>query len=261
MKAECFTYEIGEKINLKKLSKLSYFEKGYDENVLLTEVKGLKVKVFPSGKIRVFYPGKSFEEIKDLLLTASVEIYSIIEDIIRITGVKVSSKQVIANGYREELGGVEEELRKKEGTKVDLEVLRNMFFAIYDISGDFQAERISTQAGELVGRRIVRVNSPSSKEELLKLIKRVFLEKGLGVVEEMKPEKSAITIEAVLRVKECAFCSGVAPVNKKLCNFSRGLIRGAFAEFKKMESVTVNETKCWGMGDDYCEFEVYSLAR
>ena len=262
MKSESFVYDLKTKIDLKKLKSLPYFNYAEgNQEVLETKVHDLKLKLLPNGKLIVFKPEADFQQLKDELVLNGVEIYSIIEDIKKKLNLKISAKDIISQGKREEIGFIDSNLRKKLGTQFSLDVTRYLFYSIYDVSGDFQAERIATQAGETIARRIVKEKKPTTKQELIKLIKNSLLQMKVGLVEEINPPTRTATLETVLRIKEEAFTVGVPPFNKKVANFSRGFIRGAFAEFKRMESITVNQTKGWEVGDSYTEFEVYSLAR
>lgn len=263
MKAEAFTYDLHESVDLAKLAKSLDYLKFADERgkVLITQVGGLTLTLFESGKIRVFSPGKSFDEIRDKMLTASVEIYSVIEDISKTMKLGLNSKNIISSGYREDVGFAEKSLRGALPSDVSMEIMRHIFFGIYDVAGDFQVERIASKAGETMGRDYIRAKKPTKKPELISSLKSLFKETKLGEIEEIKPERSSATIECALRLHNSAFSAGIPNINAKVDNFARGVIRGAFVEFKKMESISVNETKCWGEGDTYCEFEVYSLAR
>ena len=116
-----------------------------------------------------------------------------------------------------------------------------------------------TQAGETDGRRLVREKKPKNKKEFLEMLEETVSENSLGRMEEVKKGKRGL-VDTVLRVYACPFASGAPNVNHNLCDYTRGLIRGAFAEFKGAETVSVKEVKCWGKGDPYCEFEVYSLS-
>ncbi len=262
MKSESFVYDLKTKLNLKKLKELEYFNypEGNQE-VLETKIHDIRLKLLPNGKLIVYKPDSSFEELKNDLVLNGIEIYSIIEDIRKKLKLNIISKEVISEGKREEVGSFDPLLRKKLGKEFSLEVARYLFYSTYDIAGDFQAERIATQAGETIARKIIKQKKPTSKQELIKLIKDSLLKMKIGIVEEINPSKKTATLETVLRIKEEAFTVGAYPFGKKAANFSRGFIRGAFAEFKRMESVTVNQTKGWEVGDSYCEFEVYSLAR
>jgi len=44
-------------------------------------------------------------------------------------------------------------------------------------------------------------------------------------------------------------------VGRPVCHLERGVIAGAL-EAKLGRSVRTEETKCWGLGDGVCEFEV-----
>jgi len=261
VKAEAFTYDFHKKLDLSKLKKsLDYFNfLDGNKKVLSTEVVGLTVLVFEDGKMRVFGRGSSFDEIKEKMVTASVEIYSIVEDINKKLNLNLDPKLIISAGKREELYPTGEHLPMS--SDVSAHVLRNLFFSIYEISGDFQAERIATRAGESIGREYVKKGNVNSKAELSSLLVKIFTDLKIGDLKEVKPEKRSVALESVFILYDSVFSAGIPNINKKVDNFARGLIRGAFAEFKGMESISVNEVKCWGMGDTYCQFEVYSLAK
>ena len=59
----------------------------------------------------------------------------------------------------------------------------------------------------------------------------------------------------VLVSTECATCSGVPKVGEPLCYFEAGLIAGGL-ESVLGNSIKVLETKCWGLGDRVCRWEV-----
>jgi voltage-gated potassium channel len=54
---------------------------------------------------------------------------------------------------------------------------------------------------------------------------------------------------------ECATCEGMPSVGKPVCHLERGVLAGAL-EARLGRTVHARETKCWGMGDRICEFEV-----
>ncbi len=61
--------------------------------------------------------------------------------------------------------------------------------------------------------------------------------------------------EKVLDVEECYFCSGLPEIGEPYCRFDEGLIAG-FLSKSKGKRFVVREVKCWGIGDELCEFEV-----
>jgi voltage-gated potassium channel Kch len=74
---------------------------------------------------------------------------------------------------------------------------------------------------------------------------------GLGQMRVAKCEDTTATLEE----GECAACQGMPRVGRPVCNLERGVIAGAL-EAKLGRSVRTRETKCWGLGDSMCEFEV-----
>src|SRR3989338_6780718 len=58
-------------------------------------------------------------------------------------------------------------------------------------------------------------------------------------------------------LEECAFCSGVKNMNKRLCSYVAGMIAG-YLENTNKKRFTVVETKCIGSGDKRCEFVIHS---
>jgi hypothetical protein len=265
MKGECYTYDVGAKLDLQKLSKkapaLKWLDK--EQTLLFSDIGNMKALVYSDGRIRIHLPEKPFEEVREHLLSASAEVYALIEEIKKATGIKTSTKDIIGSGVQEVISGFDPEVRKSLGIDVTVNALRSMMFSMYDIAGDFQAERIATQAGEILGRKFVSKTDFKNTDQLIKGMVEYFLENKLGkLVNVSKAEEmKGVPRDATLRVYECAFCAGMPPVNRHVCNFDRGFLRGAFAVWKNTETVTVKETRCWGMGDSFCEFDIYTLSR
>ncbi|MFX0062968.1 MAG: V4R domain-containing protein [Candidatus Hermodarchaeota archaeon] len=60
---------------------------------------------------------------------------------------------------------------------------------------------------------------------------------------------------AKLRINGSAYAAGVKNVGETLCYLLAGEMEG-IVETVMGEAVSVRETKCWGTGSDYCEFEI-----
>ncbi len=60
---------------------------------------------------------------------------------------------------------------------------------------------------------------------------------------------------AVIREDECSVCQGMPKVGRPVCHLERGVISGAL-EAKLGRAVSAKETKCWGLGDGVCQFEI-----
>jgi len=55
-------------------------------------------------------------------------------------------------------------------------------------------------------------------------------------------------------VEECYNCSGLPEIGKPYCRIDEGIIEGIL--HRKGERRKVREVKCWGTGDEVCEFEI-----
>ncbi len=60
-----------------------------------------------------------------------------------------------------------------------------------------------------------------------------------------------------LTVEECYFCSGLPKVGFTYCRFDEGFIAG-FLSKSLGKNFEVREVRCWGLGDELCEFTVRS---
>ncbi|MCJ7822658.1 MAG: NAD-binding protein [Armatimonadetes bacterium] len=74
---------------------------------------------------------------------------------------------------------------------------------------------------------------------------------GLGTVRVAQCNDEAATIEETV----CATCQGMPKVGRTVCNLERGVITGAL-EARLGRTVHTKETKCWGLGDSICEFQI-----
>lgn len=73
----------------------------------------------------------------------------------------------------------------------------------------------------------------------------------LRIVDNSNLDKGKLTVA----VDECVSCSGTPNIGEPICHFEGGLVAGLLKYFLKKE-VDAVETKCWGKGDETCEFEV-----
>ncbi len=59
----------------------------------------------------------------------------------------------------------------------------------------------------------------------------------------------------VLTAEECATCSGAPNIGEPLCFFEAGFIAGGL-DGEIAESARVRETRCWGLGDRVCTWDI-----
>ncbi|XRO74804.1 V4R domain-containing protein [Methanocaldococcus sp. 28A] len=62
----------------------------------------------------------------------------------------------------------------------------------------------------------------------------------------------------VVKIYECVTCSGIPKIGKPVCHFEGGLIAG-FLEKLWNKKVLAKEVKCWGLGDEVCEFKIIEI--
>ncbi|MCD6523105.1 MAG: hypothetical protein J7K68_05115 [Candidatus Diapherotrites archaeon] len=256
MQAQAYVYHIGMHLDPKKLSKISGLKKVDGLELFEKSIGNLRIQVFLNGEIRAFVPGKTINELKEVLIVSGVKIVELLEEI-KKQGYKFDVEEVFKNGHQMDFT-----YETPEGTRVKLknevaaDLLKELIYSAHDIMPEFQAERNSVQAGENIGRRLVRIYKPKNTDELADAIVKYFKEQKIGIVtyKTKKDEKESNMKMYTFRVDECAVASGIPLVNKPVCHITRGLIRGAFCQFLELENVAVKETKCWGLGDTYCEF-------
>lgn len=98
------------------------------------------------------------------------------------------------------------------------------------------------QAGQRIGRAL-EVNS------LAEIIGRIE-ELGMGHLEMVSQDAQHI----ILDWYDCLTCSHLPPVGKPLCHLEAGLLSGAISRISSLE-YSVEETRCWGTGYNYCRME------
>ncbi|KXS40731.1 MULTISPECIES: sigma 54-interacting transcriptional regulator [unclassified Candidatus Frackibacter] len=59
----------------------------------------------------------------------------------------------------------------------------------------------------------------------------------------------------IIRLYECFTCSSMDYIGKNICHFEAGIISGAVSTIINQEVEAV-ETRCCGLGDNFCEFEL-----
>jgi len=113
-------------------------------------------------------------------------------------------------------------------------------------------ERTLYELGRQFGREAVAPNiSDGSLCEALKEIPTIWSSAGLGQLQIASCEGNSAT----LREYDCATCQGMPTVGRAVCHLERGVLTGAL-EGRLGRSASATETKCWGLGDNSCEFEI-----
>ncbi|MFB3881456.1 MAG: NAD-binding protein [Armatimonadota bacterium] len=106
--------------------------------------------------------------------------------------------------------------------------------------------------GRQFGRDAVAPNLEGDQlSRALEQLPSLWTAAGLGRIRLTDCNPSAAHIEE----GECATCQGLPEVGRPVCHLERGVIAGAL-EARLGRTVRTRETKCWGLGDATCEFEI-----
>jgi len=132
-------------------------------------------------------------------------------------------------------------LKKHADNDVEANI-RHALTLMEEPEGDRPTDIVYYQAGWRIGEQLgvsVLEDIPAKLEAL-----------GVG-----KPKLESIEgNKIVVRWYDCLTCSNLPPVGKTLCYLEAGLLAGAL---KKVlgRAVEVEETRCWGTGEKYCQME------
>jgi len=251
-----FIYDLGREIDLDKARKaFSAFKSPPGEkNFAFARIDSLNAILFKNGKLRIAHSDGTKKSLEKALPTSIPKIQKLVEDVCKACGLKASAGEIISNGKAEEEPFQLE--RSSLGNSAGLLVLQaTAVRAPEEVLGEYQRDRLSTQAGDTLGRSLA--DGAKDKKALAKSIAEFLKSQGVGVAEAFEGDKETV---AKFIVRESAFSYCLPPTGKPACGFIRGLIRGAFAAFFKNESVSVTETRCWATGDVECEFSVRQLS-
>ena len=155
-------------------------------------------------------------------------------------------------------------LRGEIGDNIDLRAARLIIYSLQWASVGYQS--VLRFAGGKLGRAI-GINFEGRELSLvLKNLKKIFEGLNWGKTEiETKPKDKKI----ILKIIDSLTSAGVQNIKQNLCFFEEGFIEGSLDGIIKRKGfltlfglkgninrVGVKETKCVGLGDDFCEFTI-----
>lgn len=261
IETQCYAYNLGQKIDISSVN-----IEGVEKNAgFLSATYGdVTVEVFQNGSARAFIKDGDLERLRQHLPTAGFKIIELFKNI-QSQGYEFNAEEVFQNGAPEEFNiTCIPELRKESGTGTNYCLLREIVYGAFELMPRFQAERNLVQAGENSARKLLKDNNAQTPEEVADMLDAFMKTQGIGLSTHSKrlDESKKGNFEIyTFKVEENAFAVGLPHVNFPYCNYVRGLIRGAFAEYLELENIRVEERKCWGLGDTYCEFEMDVFSR
>lgn len=126
---------------------------------------------------------------------------------------------------------------RRDRAEVFRNTVRLLGFALLKTSPHL-FKRLGFEVGKSLGGEGVSVESLSELWESL----------GLG---ETSCSKNSLVME------NCYFCSGLPKVGYTYCKFDEGFISGFLSH---VGCYRVEEVRCWGLGDEVCEFRIERLS-
>jgi predicted hydrocarbon binding protein len=106
-------------------------------------------------------------------------------------------------------------------------------------------------AGYKIGVNVISKQiKTNSQKEVLKELAILWEKLKLGTVELISENK--------IKVTNCYQCGDMPDLGKPLCPSDAGIIAGVL-DTVCAKRYLVKETKCWGTGYDFCEFEIKEL--
>lgn len=106
-------------------------------------------------------------------------------------------------------------------------------------------------AGYNIGMNVIsKYIKTETKTNVLNELTILWKKLGLGIME--------LSGENKIKVRDCYQCAHMPDIGKSLCPSDAGIIAGILNKTLKKEHA-VKEIKCWGTGNDFCEFEIKEL--
>ncbi|MFQ6135666.1 MAG: V4R domain-containing protein [Candidatus Hydrothermarchaeales archaeon] len=264
MAEQAFIVDLGKNVDLDEASKkIDYISppkmvgmfKAADANF-----DGTTVRIFENGWIRVMVRTEleAYVEAMFKATESLVYIRKVVTDLRSELGMDLDSDRVLAS-----IKPVSEKLNLHEILVMDVDSVRPTYkkdmnpifyrmlhlYMLEEYIGAATAIKILYNTGEEVGKVFAGIYATDTLESFLDEL-RNFLDREKVAkisVERMNED------EIVIKSEESMTSSGIPSINKPVCHFERGLITGAVKEFLG-KNIRSDETKCWGLGDLYCEF-------
>ena len=140
------------------------------------------------------------------------------------------------------------------------ESLVEVYTSMFQIVGEFTTHRVMFAAGEKIGVGMVKnreLNDPKIFMEVLKdhMEREKLGEISYELVQKKGVQSGEYPVQMVVRVFNSPLTQ-LPGSGKPQCSFLRGILRGAYSEFKQWKDVSVTEVKCIAANGDHCEFEI-----
>ena len=264
MAEQVFMVDLGKEIDLEEASKkIDYIASPKMAGLFKAAdatFNDTTVSLFENGSVRVVVRTNigAYAEAMFKATESLVYIRKIVTDLRLELGMELDSDRVLAS-----IKPVTEKLDLHEILLMDVDSVRPTFkgnmnplffrllhlYTLEEYVGETTAIKILTSTGEEVGKVFAGIYATDTLDDFFEELKK-FLEKEK--VAKISVE-SITDNKIVIKSEESMTSAGIPTINKPVCHFERGLITGALKEFLG-KNIISRETKCWGMGDLYCEF-------
>lgn len=262
MYAQSLSFSLAKSFDTKGLAKkVPELKPGPGGRFLQANIGKLLVLFLPSGKTRITFPGENLDALHREIAANAVGLGRVLEAVRVAVGSDSDVGQALA-AQSKDLVEFDEinvipfaDVRPTYQEKVSATLVDALLLGASQVLAEFQTDRFLSQAGEIMGRTVVRGAHITDAQGLLKLLLTELEEKSLGTGRfEAGPEG----IDYLLTIEEC-FCAGSPVYGRPLCAVIRGMVRGAFTAFRRAENTSVHENQCWGLGHSQCQFEIRTL--
>lgn len=261
---QAFALDLKVKVNVEKLSKeVDYLAPPKKINMFMATdavFDSTLIRIFENGWMRVYVVTESgsYGEAMFKATESLTYLRRIMGDINNVLKVKVDADKVLAG-----IKPVSEELAMYELLLLDVDSVRPKYkrdasatyfrilhhSALEKYLGTTTAIKILYSTGEEAGKIFGGVYSAKNLEEFLAGLKDFMDREKIADISVLSFDDSTIKIKS----SESMTSAGIPPVARPVCHLERGFITGAVSGYLNKQ-VTSQETRCWGLGDTFCEF-------
>jgi predicted hydrocarbon binding protein len=261
---QAFALDLMTKIDVEKLSKeADYLAPPKKINMFMSTdatFDSTLIRIFENGWIRVYVVTEagSYGEAMFKATESLTYLRRIITDVNIVLGEKIDADKVLAG-----IKPISEELAMYELLLLDLDSVRPKYkrdagatyFRMLHHStlekylGVTTAVKILYSTGEEAGRIFSGIYSAKTLDSFLKGLKEFMDSEKIADISILSADDSVIRIKS----SESMTSAGIPAVARPVCHFERGFITGAVSSYLG-KKVTSQETRCWGLGDTFCEF-------
>lgn len=247
---------VGRNINLERASqKLSLCSQKRGGKVCGMHEE-FHITFFKDGEIWVeFLAGD--EQHRQLMRVAEF-----LQEILRNQGIEVDCTNLLLNA-RTIQGSIlpsmifhshPQEARKQMGASAHINLFRLLLhWLIPNEAGEKWKEKVK-DFGSTLGALAYHSIAENVKDEYVAIesLKNFMKSNGIGILNQITPVSGEIMR---FMIDESLTSSGLPNSGRRLCYLESGVIAGFFSKFYNRQ-IQCEEEKCWGLGNDHCEFSV-----